>query len=141
MIQRAQSIFLLLVVVISGLLLKLPVYEFHAAPEVHDVPQVNPEESLNPFTISGNPLLTILNYAIGILALVTIFLYKWRNVQIRFCNIGLLLTCVLIGLLFFVADTMSSNMNQRVQYIYGSYLTTHRVNLSVSGYALCKKGR
>jgi Na+-transporting NADH:ubiquinone oxidoreductase subunit NqrB len=31
------------------------------------------------------------------------------------------LTCVLIGLLFFVADTMSSSMNQKVHYLYGSY--------------------
>ena len=116
MIQRSQSIFLLLVVIISGVLMKVPVYELHTftAPDVVG--------EVTSFNIFDNTLLVILNSAIGVLAFISIFLYKWRNVQIRLCNIGLLLTCLLIALLFFVADTMSSNMNQRVQYRYGSYL-------------------
>jgi len=116
MIQRIQSIFLLIVVILSAVLLVVPVYE------LHDFSRIDPDGMIKTFNISDNTLLMILNYAIGILAFVTIFMYKWRNVQIRMCNIGLLLTCLLIGLLFFVADTMSSNMNQRVQYKYGSYL-------------------
>ncbi len=116
MIQRSQSIFLLIVVVISGVLLKVPVYE------LHDFVAADSIGKVTTFNIMDNTLLVILNSAIGILAFITIFLYKWRNVQIRFCNINLLLTCLMIALLFFVADTMSSNMNQRVQYRYGSYL-------------------
>ena len=116
MIQRIQSLFLLFVVIISGTLLLVPVYE------LHDFSQTDPAAAVNAFNIKDNTLLMILNCAIGLMALITIFLYKWRNVQIRFCNINLLLTCLLIGLLFFVADTMSSNMNQRIQYKYGSYL-------------------
>lgn len=116
MIQRIQSLFLLFVVIISGTLLFVPVYE------LHDFSQSDPAAAVNAFNIKDNTLLMILNSAIGLMALISIFLYKWRNVQIRFCNISLLLTCLLIGLLFFVADTMSSNMNQRIQYKYGSYL-------------------
>ncbi|TAH39108.1 MAG: DUF4293 family protein [Bacteroidetes bacterium] len=116
MIQRSQSIYLLLVVVISGLLLNVPVYE------LHDFAAAGSIAKVTTFNIMDNTLLVILNSAIGVLAFITIFLYKWRNVQIRICNINLLLTCLLIALLFFVADTMSSNMNQRVQYRYGSYL-------------------
>jgi hypothetical protein len=116
MIQRIQSLFLLFVVIISGTLLFVPVYE------LHDFSQSDLAAAVNAFNIKDNTLLMILNSAIGLMALISIFLYKWRNVQIRFCNISLLLTCLLIGLLFFVADTMSSNMNQRIQYKYGSYL-------------------
>ncbi len=116
MIQRSQSVFLLIVVVISMVLLKVPVYE------LHDFAASGTVGKVTSFNIMDNTLLVILNSAIGLIAFITIFLYKWRNVQIRFCNITLLLTCLLIALLFFVADTMSSNMNQRVQYRYGSYL-------------------
>ena len=119
MIQRVQSIFLLLVVALSAVLLVVPVYEFH---DFGHAGQVDPGVEVQTFNISGNALLMILNYAIGIIALVAIILYKWRKIQIRMCNLGLLLTCLLIGLLFFVADTMSSNMNKRVVYLYGSYL-------------------
>ncbi len=116
MIQRVQSLFLFLVTAVSGILLLVPVYE------LHEVGQVNPETVIRSFNIPDNALLMILNCAIGVLAFINIFLFKWRKIQIRFCNLGLLLTCLLIGLLFFVADTMSSNMNQLVKYRYGSYL-------------------
>ncbi len=116
MIQRVQSIFLLLVVIISGILILVPVYE------LHDVDQASGSLTVKSFNIADNSLLMILNVAVGVLAFITIFMYKWRNVQARLCTIGLLLTCLLIGLLFFVADTMSSNMNQRIEYQYGSYL-------------------
>ncbi len=117
MIQRVQSVFLLLVTALSAVLLFVPVYELHNFDATGSVDSVS-----RTFNISDNALLMILNYAIGVIALITIFLYKWRRIQIRLCNVGLLLNCLLIGLLFFVADTMSSNMNQRVQYLYGSYL-------------------
>jgi lipopolysaccharide export LptBFGC system permease protein LptF len=38
------------------------------------------------------------------------------------CNLSLLLTCILIGLLFFLSDTMSGGKSQRVHYLIGIYL-------------------
>ncbi len=113
MIQRIQTIFLLLSVLLSVLLLYLPVYELQSL-------AANTTE-INRFTISSSAILAIINGVVGIFCLIAIFLFKNRNLQIRICNLSLLLTCVLIGLLFFVADTMSSSMNQKVHYLYGSY--------------------
>ena len=113
MIQRKQSLFLLGSTCISVLLLYLPLFEMLPEKEADTVRQ---------FTISINALLLILNGAIGILSFVAIFLYKNRNIQLRMCNLALLLTCVLIGLIFFLADTMTSGMNQKIHYVYGSYL-------------------
>ncbi len=115
MIQRKQSIFLLLSVAINALLFYLPVYTF--APDLR-----LPGTSIHPYLISANALLAIINGAIGILALLCIFLYKNRNVQIRVGNLSMLLTALLAGLLFFVADTISKSMNQRVDFMIGSYL-------------------
>ncbi len=113
MIQRIQTIFLLLSVLLSVLLLYLPVYELQSLSAT--------TAEINRFTISSSAILAIINGVVGIFCLIAIFLYKNRNLQIRICNLSLLLTCVLIGLLFFVADTMSSSMNQKVHYLYCSY--------------------
>jgi len=113
MIQRKQSLFLLGSVIISVLLLYLPVFEL-----LSDIAG-NPGKE---YTITINALLSIINGAIGVLSFVAIFLYRNRNIQVRLCNLALLLTCVLIGLLFFFGDTMSTGLNQKIHYTYGSYL-------------------
>ena len=113
MIQRVQTIFLLISVLLSALLLYLPVYELQSM-------AMNTTE-ITRFTISSSAILAIINGVVGVFCFVAIFLFKKRNLQLRICNLSLLLTCVLIGLLFFVADTMSSSMNQKVHYLYGSY--------------------
>ena len=107
MIQRIQSLFLLIVAVFSLLLIYLPVYE-----------QVATGIGVG---ISKSVFLGVLNSAIGILAFLTIFLYKNRRFQIRLCNLGLLITSVFVFLLFFMADTMSSDSEQ-IHFLFGSYL-------------------
>ncbi len=114
MIQRIQSLLLLFSTLLSALLLYLPVYELISVPDNVSV--------VTRFTIMSSALLVILNGGIGILSFFAIFLYRTRNIQIRMCNLALLLLCVLIGLLFFVADTMSTSMNQKIHYLYGSYI-------------------
>jgi Na+-transporting NADH:ubiquinone oxidoreductase subunit NqrB len=114
MIQRIQSLLLLFSTLLSALLLYLPVYELISVPDNVSV--------VTRFTIMSSALLVILNGGIGILSFFAIFLYRTRNIQIRMCNLALLLSCVLIGLLFFVADTMSTSMNQKIHYLYGSYI-------------------
>lgn len=114
MIQRIQSLLLLFSTLLSALLLYFPVYELIAVPDNVSV--------VTRFTIMSSALLVILNGGVGILSFFAIFLYRTRNIQIRMCNLALLLSCVLIGLLFFVADTMSTSMNQKIHYLYGSYI-------------------
>src|SRR5205085_8899119 len=118
MIQRKQTLFLLGSVIISILLIYIPVFELVSE---------NANEPWKQFTISVNGLLPILNVATGVLSLVAILLFKNRNLQVRLCNVALLITCVLVGLLFFLADSMISGMNQKIHYMYGSYLPLFQV--------------
>jgi hypothetical protein len=111
MIQRKQTLFLLGSVIISILLIYIPVFELVSE---------NANEPWKQFTISVNGLLPILNVSTGVLSLVAILLFKNRNLQVRLCNVALLITCVLVGLLFFLADSMISGMNQKIHYMYGS---------------------
>ena len=114
MIQRKQSLLLLGAALISLLLLYLPVYE--RLPAIADIKILSER-----IDISKSAILLILNGAIGVLTLLAIFMFKTRNLQIRICNLSILLTCIFIGLLFFMADTMSSD-KLRIHYLYGSYL-------------------
>ncbi|MFM2207666.1 MAG: hypothetical protein RL213_1641 [Bacteroidota bacterium] len=114
MLQRIQSLFLLLVVALSVLLFFLPVYELPSAIPAVSTPQ--------PYVLSGNTLLSIINGAVGVLTFICIFLFRNRNLQLRLANVNLLLICILIGLLFFLADTLGSTSNAPISYRYGSYL-------------------
>lgn len=119
MLQRIQTLFLLGVVIIAFLIMYLPIYELIKEPTISTDLST---ESTDQFTVFNNAILAIINGAIGLLALVAIFLFKNRNLQIRACNLALLIDCIFIGLLFFSADTMSSTLRMRVHYLYGSYL-------------------
>ena len=111
MIQRKQSLFLLLSVLLNVLLIYLPLYELITTDTTSGQQQF----------ITSNAILTILNGAIGVLCFFAIFFFKNRKLQIRICNLSILLTCILIGLLFFAADSVSSAHNQRIHYLYGTY--------------------
>ena len=117
MLQRVQTIFLLCCLVICLLLHYTPVYELVPVVNNADPAAVNPT-----FTIFKSAILVMLNAGVGVLTLVSIFLYKRRNLQIRLVNLNLLLTLILLGLMFFAADTMSQTNEMKVQYKYGIYL-------------------
>ncbi len=116
MIQRVQTLYLLGAVLLNLLLFYIPVYQFVPNTVIENV------TATRNYSLSENALLTILNIGVGVLAFLAIFLFKNRNLQIRLTNLCLLLTSVLTGLLFFVADTLSGGMDMRVKYIFGSYL-------------------
>lgn len=117
MLQRVQTIFLLCCLVICLLLHYTPVYELVPVVNNADPAAVNPT-----FTIFKSAILVMLNAGVGVLTLVSIFLYKRRNLQIRLVNLNLLLTLILLGLMFFAADTMSQTNEMKVHYKYGIYL-------------------
>ncbi len=123
MIQRKQSLFLLIAGLISLMLMYLPVYEL--IPDL-SASQSGPQETII-YKITENSMLTILNVGIGALSIFCILLYKKRNLQIRLCNLLLLLTCGLIGLLFFSADSISTTMGRKLHYVYGSYLPIFQI--------------
>lgn len=110
MIQRLQSIFLLLTTLLSLLLLKSGFITFS------DV-----SGTVNNFTITGisgfsDSLLktlpvTLLIIIIPIVSLITIFLFKNRQVQLILCKLLLVLVSAFIILLVFYSYKVISNYN------------------------------
>jgi len=84
MIQRIQTIWLLLAAVSGFLTLNLPFYS-------------GSQESTNLFlelTAKSDTLILILTVAVAVLALVTIFLYKNRPLQMKLTLVGIVLSLI-----------------------------------------------
>jgi len=116
MIQRIQSIFLLVAVLLCLVLMYVPIYDFIP------VNAASSPAGNHHFEIFNSAILALINGGVGVLSLLAIFMFKNRNLQIRVTNLALLIDCALIGLLFFTADSMSTTFQSTVHYLYGSYL-------------------
>jgi hypothetical protein len=90
MIQRIQSIWLLLASACSFLSLKLPYY---SGTNSEGIPS-------SRLTASDNIYIMILTIAVAVLSLITIFLYNNRSLQLRLCFLGLLMEGLIIFLYY-----------------------------------------
>lgn len=90
MLQRMQSIWLLLAGICAFASLKLP---FYVGTNADLIPSYQLSGTENLFTMA-------LTIAIGVLALISIFLYKNRTVQLRLAILGILLEAILIFLYY-----------------------------------------
>jgi hypothetical protein len=113
MIQRIQTLFLLLTTVVSAILFYIPLF---------GLPAADAASAPGTFMITSNALLTILCAATGLLSFIVIFLYKKRIVQMKACRLILIIIFIMIGLLFYTSDTISNGLNQKVVFKIGTYL-------------------
>ena len=90
MIQRIQSIWLLIASVVTFLTLKLSFYSGNYLPD-------NLYHQLNGTQNLGLMITTI---ALGVLTLITIFLFKNRVTQLWLCMVGILLDVLLLFLYY-----------------------------------------
>lgn len=111
MIQRRQTIFMLLTAILSGLLFFMPLMSFNANGDVMRFTIFgiqNPIEMMSLSTTYTWPLV-VLTALMTIFPLYTIFIYKKRELQVRLCRLNMLLNIILIGLVFvyYESDVMS----------------------------------
>lgn len=103
MIQRKQSLFLLIAAIVSAILFFLPVasiqvdgvssYDYYTTKVI----QLNGD---NETFLNYNIYSMILNIFISLLPLVTIFLYKNRVLQIRLCIFSIVLMAGTIAMMY-----------------------------------------
>jgi hypothetical protein len=112
MIQRAQSIWLLIAAASAFATYTLPLYSGHLQ-----------DNSVRKFLISDSFLLFPLVSGMGALALVCIFLFKNRKLQFRLCIIGILTAIAVIILEYYkVTAFKSANNFQSGSYQFGSLI-------------------
>jgi hypothetical protein len=122
MLQRIQSLFLLLVFVAALLLYVVPVYHSSTANlslTSDGVPRSDGNK-VEDYTVSQKSLLSLIDGSVALLSLVCIFLYRNRNLQLRIANVLLLILCIFTGLMYFWYDVLSDA--SKVTFGYGAYL-------------------
>jgi len=92
MIQRIQTVWLLLAAACAFLTLKLSYFSGNRI--------IDGQKQFAHLTARYNILLTILSVAVGILALVLIFLFKDRKLQMRLTIVDLIISALNIYLYF-----------------------------------------
>ena len=111
MLQRIQSLWLLLASACSFATLKLP---FYMGIDKTGIPN-------SPLEATDSLELLVPTIALGVLSLLTIFLFKNRSLQIRFIILGILLEAVLLFLYY----------NQMQSYTDGQLVLTSIIHVFV----------
>ena len=117
MIQRRQTIFMLLSAIVSVLLFFMPLASFNAGGDVMKFTIFgiqNPVESISLSTTYTWPLL-VLTILMALVPFVTIFLYKKRELQVKLCRLVLFLNVVFIGLVFLYYESDLLNVISAVE--------------------------
>ncbi len=118
MIQRIQSLLLLLAVAAYALLFFFPIAEYSS----QDV--INTFSLLKITNANSNSTLplVILTCLLAATCLVTIFLYKKRLLQIRITAITLLVHIIFIFWIFYTTGIIEKSLNTVVSYKAGMYI-------------------
>lgn len=118
MIQRRQTIYMLLSAIVSALLFFMPLASFDANGNVMKFTIFgiqNPLENLTLSTTYTWPLV-VLTILMVLAPIVTIFLYKKRELQVRLCRLNMLVTIIFIGLIFLYYE---SDLQQVIAAVEG----------------------
>jgi hypothetical protein len=112
MLQRLQSIWLLLATAFDAITFRFPIYSGDWTKDISPLPV-----DLNASTTIWLTILTVLT---GALAFVTIFMFDNRRLQLKLCYLGIFLTVVLITLYFLeIVNFMSGNVAIWAVFYFG----------------------
>ena len=102
MIQRRQTIFMLLSAIISALLFFMPLASFNDGTTVMKFTIFGIENPIYTITVSQSYTwpLVVLAVLMTLLPIYTLLRYKKRQHQVKMCQLDLLLNIVFIGLVF-----------------------------------------
>jgi glucan phosphoethanolaminetransferase (alkaline phosphatase superfamily) len=111
MIQRIQSIYLLLAALCSGLLLAAPLYSIETATAIYQLflgglVQTNPKETI----VTSQPAMLAVGILLTLFPLVILFLYKKRQVQMRLSASAMMANTAMLLLLVGI-------VNKSLEYI------------------------
>jgi hypothetical protein len=101
LIQRIQTLWLLLAAGTSALMFRLPLWEYRRSENVEPAQYLAPESLL---------LLSLITLSV-ILSVASIFLYKNRPLQKKICLLGLLIAATILALEVVQVDTLRKTLS------------------------------
>ena len=116
MIQRIQTIFLLISLFLVGLMFNLKFAEILTNSEIYifNFNEIKLIAEKEVIYLSTLPII-ILIVIIELLLLLTVLLYKKRMLQIRLCIVNIVLSLGLSGLIFYYVKFVSKQLNAEYQ--------------------------
>jgi len=106
MIQRRQTIFMLLTAILGAVLFFMPLASFEAGGYVMKFTIFGIQNPIDTLTLSKSytwPLI-VLTILMTIVPIFTIFKYKKRELQVKLCHLNMLLNIIFIGIVFLYYD-------------------------------------
>lgn len=143
MIQRIQTVFLFLAAVFAGILFFSPIASFDYGEGFMKLTVFGVENQADAQYFSGIYALPLLLITILILIvpLVTIFMYKKRELQMKLSSLNVFLNAILCGLifLFYASNVQKTIAAESVTYLFGTYVPLINMVLSVLAMRWIKK--
>ncbi|MEP7170311.1 MAG: DUF4293 domain-containing protein [Bacteroidota bacterium] len=152
MIQRIQSLYLLVVVLLSVLLFFLPISTkiIPADPAKNiskeityktNVSGIEKYENRTLVSSSANFILLVLNIGGGIVATIIIFLYRKRMLQMKLTRLCILFVAAFIAADFYFSDALGKELGSDYNTIYlsGSYFPIIQIILLMMAVRAIKK--
>lgn len=151
MIQRVQSFYLLLTVLLSVLLFFLPISSkiipANASTNTTEISYkvkltgVEKYEGGKLVSMDSKPALLIINLATGLLSLIIIFLFKNRKLQMKLCRLCVLFCGCFLVLGFYFSDSMGrvEGPDIKPMYLSGSYFPILQIVLLVMALRAIRK--
>ncbi len=143
MIQRIQTVFLFLATVFAGLMFFVPITSFGYGTEIMKLTIYGVQNQIDAHYFSSTYALPLLILTILLVAipLITIFLYKKRELQLKLSSLNVFLNAILCGLIFLY---YSSNIQKTLAldtlgYSFGTYIPLINMVLSVLAMRWIKK--
>lgn len=135
MIQRIQTVFLFFAAVFAGILFFAPIASFNVGNEIVKFSVFGVENHTNAL------ILLILAILMVIVPLITIFMYKKRELQLKLSSLNVLLNAILCGLVFlFYVDKVQTCLSaESVTYAFGTYIPLINIVLSILAMRWIKK--
>ena len=134
MIQRIQSLYLLITALLTGSLFFTPMGYISGEQGIYALKFMGLTDITNPeqpnIVFSTWPL-TVLIVLTTVMSLLAIFLFKNRLLQIRVCGINIGLLAGLSGLILYTAHTMASNIEGTLTYSIPMFLPLLGIILTI----------
>ena len=111
MIQRIQSVFLALVFLLGMVLFVSPVLSFTSYENTFLMNAYHTINSVDNTVVSKNIGIGAMQGLVALLALVSVFLYKKRQLQIKLCKLNILLVAIQIAAIVLYIDVAKETIS------------------------------
>ncbi len=111
MIQRIQSVFLALIFVVGMLLFIAPILSFTSYENSFVMNAYHTINSVDNTVVSKNIGIGAMQGLVALLALVSVFLYKKRQLQIKLCKLNILMVAIQIAAIVLYIDVAKETIS------------------------------